>query len=442
MTKTILEAKKLVQNNIFYKISDISENLGFETYVVGGFVRDSLIKKSQTDIKDLDFVTVGSGIKLANKVAQALEGKNKVQIFKNFGTAMISWKDYNLEFVGARKESYSKNSRNPVVENGSLIDDQKRRDFTINSLSISLNKNNYGKLIDPFNGLDDIKNKIIKTPLNPDQTFSDDPLRMIRAVRFSTKLNFNIDNDSMKSIIKNSNRIKIVSNERVVDELHKILSNSKPSIGFKLLEVVDNISHYTNNIWLKWAALLHDIGKHPTKSFNKKNGWTFHGHEFVGSKMVYKLFKRLNMPLNEKMKYVQKLVLLSSRPIVISEDNVTDSAVRRLVYDSGDLIDDLILLCKADITTKNIHRFEKYHKNFEIVKKKIKEVEQKDKIRKFQPPVSGEEIMEYFGLNPCKEIGAIKEAIKEAILEGIIANEHKPAFDFMVKKGKEMGLGN
>ena len=477
MTKTILEAKKLVQNNIFYKISDISENLGFETYVVGGFVRDSLIKKSQTDIKDLDFVTVGSGIKLANKVAQALEGKNKVQIFKNFGTAMISWKDYNLEFVGARKESYSKNSRNPVVENGSLIDDQKRRDFTINSLSISLNKNNYGKLIDPFNGLDDIKNKIIKTPLNPDQTFSDDPLRMIRAVRFSTKLNFNIDNDSMKSIIKNSNRIKIVSNERVVDELHKILSYSKPSIGFKLLEklnilklilpeltnlkgideiegqkhkdnfyhtleVVDNISDYTNNVWLKWAALLHDIGKHPTKSFNKKNGWTFHGHEFVGSKMVYKLFKRLNMPLNEKMKYVQKLVLLSSRPIVISEDNVTDSAVRRLVYDSGDLIDDLILLCKADITTKNIHRFEKYHKNFEIVKKKIKEVEQKDKIRKFQPPISGEEIMEYFGLNPCKEIGAIKEAIKEAILEGIIANEHKPAFDFMVKKGKEMGLGN
>ena len=305
MTKTNLEAKKLVQNNIFYKISDISENLGFETYVVGGFVRDSLIKKSQTDIKDYDFVTVGSGIKLANKVAQALEGKNKVQIFKNFGTAMISWKDYNLEFVGARKESYSKNSRNPVVENGSLIDDQKRRDFTINSLSISLNKNNYGKLIDPFNGLDDIKNKIIKTPLNPDQTFSDDPLRMIRAVRFSTKLNFNIDNDSMKSIIKNSNRIKIVSNERVVDELHKILSYSKPSIGFKLLEklnilklilpeltnlkgideiegqkhkdnfyhtleVVDNISDYTNNIWLKWAALLHDIGKHPTKSFNKK----------------------------------------------------------------------------------------------------------------------------------------------------------------------------
>ena len=294
MTKTNLEAKKLIQNNIFYKISDISENLGFETYVVGGFVRDSLIKKSQTDIKDLDFVTVGSGIKLANKVAQALEGKNKVQIFKNFGTAMISWKDYNLEFVGARKESYSKNSRNPVVENGSLIDDQKRRDFTINSLSISLNKNNYGKLIDPFNGLDDIKNKIIKTPLNPDQTFSDDPLRMIRAVRFSTKLNFNIDNDSMKSIIKNSNRIKIVSNERVVDELHKILSYSKPSIGFKLLEklnilklilpeltnlkgideiegqkhkdnfyhtleVVDNISDYTNNVWLKWAALLHDI---------------------------------------------------------------------------------------------------------------------------------------------------------------------------------------
>ena len=477
MIKTYREVKKLVQNSIFYKIRDISENLGFETYVVGGFVRDSLIKKPQTDIKDLDFVTVGSGIKLANKVAEVLEGKNKVQIFKNFGTAMIRWKDYNLEFVGARKESYSKNSRNPVVENGSLIDDQKRRDFTINSLLISLNKNNYGKLIDPFNGLDDIKNKIIKTPLSPDETFSDDPLRMLRAVRFSIQLNFNIDNNSMKSIIKNSNRIKIVSNERVVDELHKILSDSKPSIGFKLLEklnilklilpeltnlkgideiegqkhkdnfyhtleVVDNISDYTNNIWLKWAALLHDIGKHPTKSFNKKNGWTFHGHEFVGSKMVYKLFKRLNMPLNEKMKYVQKLVLLSSRPIVISEDNVTDSAVRRLVYDSGDLIDDLILLCKADITTKNIHRFEKYHKNFEIVKNKIKAVEQKDKIRNFQPPVSGEEIMGYFGLNPCKEIGAIKEAIKEAILEGIIANEHESAFDFMVKKGKEMGLEN
>ena len=477
MIKTNQEIKKLVENSIFYKISDISENLGFETYVVGGFVRDSLIKEPQTDIKDLDFVTVGSGIKLANKVAEGLEGKNKVQIFKTFGTAMISWNDYNLEFVGARKESYSKNSRNPVVENGSLIDDQKRRDFTINSLSISLNKNNYGKLIDPFNGLEDIENKIIKTPLNPDETFSDDPLRMLRAVRFSIQLDFSIDNNSMKSIIKNSNRIKIVSNERVVDELHKILSNSKPSIGFKLLEklnilklilpeltnlkgideikgqkhkdnfyhtleVVDNISDYTNNIWLKWAALLHDIGKHPTKSFNKKNGWTFHGHEFVGSKMVYKLFKRLNMPLNEKMKYVQKLVLLSSRPIVISEDNVTDSAVRRLVYDSGDLIDDLILLCKADITTKNIHRFEKYHRNFEIVKKKIKEVEQKDKIRKFQPPVSGEEIMKYFGLNPCKEIGTIKEAIKEAILDGIIPNKHESAFDFMVKKGKEMGLGN
>ena len=477
MIKTNQEIKKLVENSIFYKISDISENLGFETYVVGGFVRDSLMKEPQTGIKDLDFVTVGSGIKLANKVAEGLEGKNKVQIFKTFGTAMISWNDYNLEFVGARKESYSKNSRNPVVENGSLIDDQKRRDFTINSLSISLNKNNYGKLIDPFNGLEDIENKIIKTPLNPDETFSDDPLRMLRAVRFSTQLNFKIDNNSMKSIVKNSNRIKIVSNERVVDELHKILSNSKPSIGFKLLEklnilklilpeltnlkgideikgqkhkdnfyhtleVVDNISDYTNNIWLKWAALLHDIGKHPTKSFNKKNGWTFHGHEFVGSKMVYKLFKRLNMPLNEKMKYVQKLVLLSSRPIVISEDNVTDSAVRRLVYDSGDLIDDLILLCKADITTKNIHRFEKYHRNFEIVKKKIKEVEQKDKIRKFQPPVSGEEIMKYFGLSPCKEIGTIKEAIKEAILDGIIPNEHESAFDFMVKKGKEMGLGN
>ena len=466
--------KKAVNSPIFSEISNYCSDNNIECYVVGGFVRDFFLNRES---KDVDILIIGDGISAAKKIANTIDPNISVTVFKNFGTAYFKYKEYEIEFVGSRKESYVSSSRNPIVQSGTLEDDINRRDFKINSIAISLNKHNFGELVDLHDGLSDIHQKIINTPLDSNITFSDDPLRMLRAIRFSCQLDFEIHPELINTMAKLKERISIITSERIIDEINKIILTKTPSKGFKILEktgllkliipeltnlkgideiegqkhkdnfyhtleVVDNISHYTNNVWLKWAALLHDIGKHPTKSFNKKNGWTFHGHEFVGSKMVYKLFKRLNMPLNEKMKYVQKLVLLSSRPIVISEDNVTDSAVRRLVYDSGDLIDDLILLCKADITTKNIHRFEKYHKNFEIVKKKIKEVEQKDKIRKFQPPVSGEEIMEYFGLNPCKEIGAIKEAIKEAILEGIIANEHKPAFDFMVKKGKEMGLGN
>ena len=444
-----------------------------ESYVVGGFVRDHLLgRKSGSDI---DIVSVGSGIDLAKFVQRKLPGARPVQVFKSYGTAMVQWNDITLEFVGARKESYSEESRNPEVTSGSLEDDQNRRDFTINALAISLNDNNTGELIDPFNGVEDLKNGIIKTPIDPSITYSDDPLRMLRAIRFASQLNFKIERNSLNAIKENAERIDIITHERVVEELNKILLTPVPSKGFLLLEangllekilpeltelkgieeiegqrhkdnfyhtleVVDNICPNTNNLWLRWGALLHDIGKAPTKKFSKKVGWTFHSHEFVGSKMVYRLFKRLKMPLNEKMKYVQRLVFMSSRPIIISEDIVTDAAIRRLIFDAGTILEDLITLCEADITTKNPKRFQRYHDNFKVVRKKIVEVEERDRIRNFQPPITGEIIMEHFNLSPCKEIGIIKETIKEAILEGEIPNEYEAAFNLMLKKGNEIGL--
>jgi len=465
--------EKALELPVFTYIQNAADVLGVEAYVIGGFVRDTLLdRKAGTDI---DIVAVGSGITLAKKVAELLPGKNHIQVFKTYGTAMIKFGDIQLEFVGARKESYSSDSRNPVVENGTLEDDQNRRDFTINALALCLNMEKFGVLLDPFNGVQDLNDGIIRTPLDPDITYSDDPLRMLRALRFAAQLNFKVEQKSFDSIINNNARIEILSKERIVEELHKILACPKPSTGFLLLEktglleqllpelialkgidevegqrhkdnfyhtleVVDNISVYTENIWLRWAALLHDIGKAPTKKFDATVGWTFHAHEFVGAKMVYKLFKRLRMPLNEKMKYVQKLVYMSSRPIVIAQDEVTDSAVRRLIFDAGGLLDDLLLLCKADITTKNPKRFARYHKNFEIVKEKVIEVEARDHIRNFQPPVSGEEIMRIFGLKPCRQVGEIKDAIKEAILEGNIPNEYDAAHAYMITKAKSMGL--
>jgi len=457
---------------IFSVISKASKELQIESYVIGGFVRDFFLKRGTT--KDIDVVAVGSGIELAQKVSKLLPNKPKVQVFKTYGTAMLRYNDVEIEFVGARKESYTEDSRNPEVTKGTLQDDQNRRDLTINALALSLNEANFGELLDPFNGIKDLEKKVIKTPLNPDITYSDDPLRMMRAIRFTTQLNFNIDSTSLKAISRNAYRLKIITRERIVVELNKILASPKPSIGFLLLErtgllkqilpelialkgveevegqkhkdnfyhtleVVDNISENTEDVWLRWAALLHDIGKAPTKKFSKKVGWTFHAHEFVGSKMVYRLFKRLKMPMNNKMKFVQKMVMLSSRPIVLATD-VTDSAVRRLVFDAGDDINALMTLCEADITTKNPKKFKRYHQNFELVRAKIKEVEERDKVRNFQPPVTGEEIMKAFNLKPCREIGQIKEAIKEAILDGEIPNDHKASYDFMIEKGKELGL--
>ena len=461
------------QKEVFQTLARCVENLSLESYLVGGFVRDHLLGRVKA--KDIDVVAVGSGIELARAVQKELPGAKAVQVFKSYGTAMVQWRDISLEFVGARKESYSKESRNPQITKGTLEDDQNRRDFTINTLAVSLNAQDKGTLIDPFNGLEDLQNGIIRTPMEPVITYSDDPLRMLRAVRFASQMNFEIEKQSLNAIQKNAKRIEIISKERIVEELNKIILTPQPSYGFLMLEqngllgrilpeltqlkgieeiegqrhkdnfyhtleVVDNICQHTDDLWLRWAALLHDIGKAPTKKLHPKIGWTFHGHEFVGSKMAYKLFKRLKMPLNEKMKYVQKLVMMSSRPIIIADDIVTDAAVRRLVFDAGEILEDLITLCEADITTKNPARFKRYHNNFKIVRKKIKEVEERDRIRNFQPPVTGEMIMKEFNLKPCREIGLIKEAIKEAILEGEIPNEYEAAFELMLKKGKEIGL--
>ena len=471
-----LYSKKILKSlnlDIFRIISDSADELGIESFVVGGFVRDLILDKTLK--KDIDIMCIGSGIDLAKAVQKKINSKVKINIFKRYGTAMINHGDYQIEFVGSRKESYSKDSRNPSVESGNFMDDMLRRDFTINTLAISLNKDRYGELVDTFGGIQDLEKKIIITPSEPNKTFSDDPLRMLRAIRFACQLNFNIDEKTIESIIENSHRLKILSPERVSDEINKILMCDNPSIGFKslekmnllqyiipelidlkgieevegqthkdnfyhTLEVLDNISKKTNNLWLRWAALLHDVGKAPTKKFDKKIGWTFYGHEYIGSKMVKKIFKRLSLPLNESLRYVQKIVMMSSRPIIISDDIVTDSAVRRLIYDAGNSIEDLLTLCEADITTKNIKKSVKYQNNFKIVRKKIIDVEERDSIRNFQPPITGEIIMKHYNIKPCREIGIIKEKIKNAILDGEIKNDFNEAFELMTKIGESMDL--
>ncbi len=463
----------IINNDLFRSIGRCSDELQIKCFVIGGFVRDKILNLKSP--KDIDILAIGDGIKLAKKVSAFLNLKNQPTIYKNFGTAAFCYKGYEIEFVGSRSESYNYKSRNPTVKPGSLDDDLNRRDFTINSIGICLNHENWGEIIDKFNGLKDIKNKLIKTTIDPLKTFSDDPLRMLRAIRFSCQLNFKIDQKSIEGIKLERIRIKIISQERITDEINKILMTKKPSIGFRALdntgllelifpelnklkgieeiqglkhkdnffhtlEVLDNLCKTSNNLWLRWAALLHDIGKFKTKKFIKKTGWTFHGHELVGSKMVKNIFKRFKMPLNHKLKYVQNIIFLSSRPIILSKDYVSDSAVRRLIFDAGDQIDDLMKLCEADITTKNPERFKKYLGNFSKVRKKIIEVEKRDKIRNFQPPVTGKEIMEYFNIKPGREIGILKEFIKSSILDGKITNDYKSARSLMIKKGIEIGL--
>lgn len=463
---------KHLKDPVFQQVGQVADELKLETYVVGGFVRDCLLNRSS---KDIDFVCVGSGIGLAKAVQQKIGKKLPLTVFKNFGTAMIKNGDQELEFVGARKESYQRNSRKPIVEDGTLQDDQLRRDFTINALAISVNKENYGELIDPFDGVADMKEKLIKTPLEPEQTFSDDPLRMMRAVRFASQLKFDIDADTFEGIIKMKERIRIVSKERIIVELNKIILSDEPSYGFKLLyycgllkeifpemvalqgvdtiedkshkdnfyhtlQVLDNISKHTDDLWLRWAAIMHDIAKPATKRFNKKVGWTFHGHEDKGARMTPGIFRRMKLPMGESMKFVQKLVRLHLRPIALVKEEITDSAIRRLLYEAGDDIDSLMTLCRADITSKNNNKVKRYLQNFDKVEQKMREVEEKDKIRNFQPVITGDMIMAAFDLKPGREVGEIKEALKEAVLEGKIKNELTEAHEFMLSMGREMGL--
>lgn len=461
---------------VFRILTEAVREFGKPAYVVGGYVRDIILGRHS---RDIDVVAVGSGIELAQIFARKIGPRAKVNIFKTYGTAMVRFKtddqEWIVEFVGARKESYSEDSRKPAVENGTLKDDQDRRDFTINALAISLNKEDYGELVDPFGGLEDLNNGLIRTPLDPDITYSDDPLRMMRAIRFACQLGFGIEEGSFEAISRNRERINIVSGERIADELNKIILAPKPSYGFKLLvkagllqiifpqfvelkgaenvegrghkdnfnhtlEVLDNLARESDNLWLRWAALLHDIAKPLTKKYDNKIGWTFHSHEFVGAKMVPGIFKQLKLPLNEKMRYVQKLVMLHLRPIVLANEEITDSAIRRLLFEAGDDIDDLMMLCEADITSKNPVKVRRYLSNFRLVRQKLVEIEEKDRVRNFQPPVTGEMIMDAFGLKPCKEVGVIKNAIKDAILDGLIPNEFTAAFNFMLEKGKEIGL--